>query len=81
MFLIDSHIHLYLKDFKIDRQTLIEKAKAQNIKKFLLPNIDLSTIEDVILLCEKNPKHCYPMIGLHPCSVKKNYSTVLKKLM
>ena len=80
MFLIDSHIHLYLNDFKEDREILIEQAKKQNIKKFLLPNIDLNTINDLILLCQKYPESCYPMIGLHPCSVKKNYLTVLKQL-
>tara|TARA_B100000579_G_scaffold417579_1_gene414240 strand:+ start:569 stop:1336 length:768 start_codon:yes stop_codon:yes gene_type:complete len=81
MFLIDSHIHLYLEDFKLEEKSLIEKAIKKNIKKFLLPNIDLSTIEELILLCKKYPKYCYPMIGLHPCSVKKNYSKVLNKLM
>jgi len=80
MFLIDSHIHLYLDDFKEDRKTLIEQAKQQNIKKFLLPNIDLGTMNDMILLCQKYPKTCYPMIGLHPCSVKKNYLTVLNQI-
>ena len=55
MFLIDSHIHLYLNDFKLDCDKLIQKAQNQNIKKFLLPNIDLSTIEDLISLCEKYP--------------------------
>ena len=81
MFLIDSHIHLYLKDFKLDQESLIQKAIKKNIKKFLLPNIDLNTIEDLILLSKKYPEYCYPMIGLHPCSVTKNYSTVLNKLM
>jgi len=81
MFIIDSHIHLYLNDFKKDRELLIEKAKRNNIKQFLLPNIDLETIDDLILLCKQYPKTCYPMIGLHPCSVKKNYSLVLSQLM
>ncbi len=81
MFLIDSHIHLYLKDFQGDQKTLIEKAIKKNIRKFLLPNIDLNTIEELICLCKKYPKNCYPMIGLHPCSVKKNYLSVLNKLM
>ncbi len=80
MFLIDSHIHLYLNDFKEDREILIEQAKQQNIKKFLLPNIDLGTINDMILLCQKYPETCYPMIGLHPCSVKKNYLTILNQM-
>tara|TARA_S200000501_G_scaffold376974_1_gene433707 strand:- start:1083 stop:1877 length:795 start_codon:yes stop_codon:yes gene_type:complete len=80
MFLIDSHIHLYLKDFKSEVNTLIEEAQDHNIKQFLLPNIDLSSIDDVISLCKQYPKTCYPMIGLHPCSVKKNYLSNLEKL-
>lgn len=80
MFLIDSHIHLYLNDFKTDRDKLIQEAQNQNIKKFLLPNIDLSTIEGLMSLCEKHPKTCYAMIGLHPCSVDKNYKQMLIKL-
>ena len=80
MFLIDSHTHLYLKEFRKDLDLLIEDAKQKNIKKFLLPNIDLNTIDDVISLCNKYPHSCYPMIGLHPCSVKKNYLTVLKSM-
>ena len=78
MFLIDSHTHLYLKEFQEDLDTLIERANQKNIKKFLLPNIDLNTIDDIISLCNKYPKSCYPMIGLHPCSVTKNYLNVLK---
>lgn len=80
MFLIDSHIHLYSKAFKADQKILIEQARQQNIKKFLLPNIDLSTINDMISLCQKYPKICHPMIGLHPCSVKNDYLTVLEEL-
>ena len=38
----------------------------------LLPNIDSSTTNSMIQLCNKYPKHCFPMIGLHPCSVKKD---------
>ena len=80
MFLIDSHTHLYLKEFQKDLDLLIDNAFQKNIKKFLLPNIDLNTIDDIISLCNKYPQSCYPMIGLHPCSVKKNYLTVLKSM-
>ena len=80
MFLIDSHTHLYLKEFQKDLDILIDRANQKNIKKFLLPNIDLNTIDDIISLCNKYPESCYPMIGLHPCSVKKNYLNVLKSM-
>ena len=73
MYIIDSHIHLYLDEFSDDREKLIKNAENENIKKFLLPNINLDSVEKMILLCEKYPKKCYPMIGLHPCYVDKNY--------
>ena len=38
----------------------------------LLPNIDSTTTTKMLQLCDKFPKICYPMIGLHPCSVKKD---------
>ena len=38
----------------------------------LLPNIDSTTTNSMLQLCNKYPQHCFPMIGLHPCSVKKD---------
>ena len=74
---IDTHTHLYLNDFNEDRNEIITEALNLNIKKLLLPNIDSSTIDDLIQLCEKNKNVCYPMIGLHPCSVNENFQGVL----
>lgn len=39
----------------------------------LLPNIDSSTISPMLSLAEQFPGHCFPMMGLHPTSVKENY--------
>ena len=80
MYIIDSHIHLYLEEFSNDREKLIKNAENANIKKFLLPNIDLDSIEKMLSLCEKHPKKCYPMIGLHPCYVDKNFVKNLNTL-
>ena len=38
----------------------------------LLPNIDSTTTNNMLQLCNKYPHNCFPMIGLHPCSVKKD---------
>ena len=38
----------------------------------LLPNIDSTTTTKMLQLCDRYPNNCYPMIGLHPCSVKKD---------
>ncbi len=75
--LIDTHTHLYLDNFNDDRSVVIKDCQENGIKKLLLPNIDSKTIEAVNKLSSECPGTCYPMMGLHPCSVKKNYQTEL----
>ena len=67
--LIDTHTHLYLEQFNKDRNQIIKTCIDNNIKKLLLPSIDNSTINSLLDLCAKFPDVCYPMLGLHPCSV------------
>ena len=71
--LIDSHIHLYAEQFDEDRDVLIEQSIAKNIRGFVMPNIDSTSIEGMLALAEKYPHNCFPTMGLHPCSVKNNY--------
>lgn len=77
MMLIDSHAHIYLPAFAKDIEVIIENALAAGVSKILLPNIDSSTIEDMLNLCEKYPDICYPMMGLHPGSVKADFEKEL----
>jgi len=70
---IDTHTHLFLSDFQTDCSKVIENAFAAGVHTMLLPNIDGSTIEQMMLLCAQYPKNCFPMIGLHPTSVKEDY--------
>ncbi len=74
---IDTHAHLYLKQFEKDIDEVILKSKNRNVQKIFLPNIDQSTTEAMFLLRNKYPETCFPMIGLHPCSVKKNFQNEL----
>ena len=73
MFLTDTHTHLYLKEFNDDRREIIERALEQDVKAMLLPNIDSSSINDMLKLSKQFPNNCFPMMGLHPTSVKENY--------
>lgn len=40
-----------------------------------LPNISSDTTSAMNEVVAAFPKHCFPMIGLHPCHVKENYQT------
>lgn len=80
MQLIDTHIHLYLSEFDIDREELIQRASEVGINKFVLPNIDLSSIDSMLKLAKKHSGFFFPALGLHPCAVKETYMSDLEAL-
>ncbi len=75
--LIDTHTHLYAKQFDTDREEMIERAIAAGVERFYLPNIDSSSIEAMFQLEAAQPERCFAMMGLHPCSVKENFEEEL----
>ncbi|MDR2679707.1 MAG: TatD family hydrolase [Tannerella sp.] len=73
MKIIDTHTHIYSKEFDGDRPAIINAAKKAGIKAVLLPNEDSGSIESINRLCDEEPDFAFPMTGLHPTSVKKDY--------
>lgn len=69
---IDTHTHLYTKQFDEDRTETIERAVEAGVETFFLPNIDQNSIESMLSLEEQYPNRCHAMMGLHPCSVNEN---------
>ena len=69
---IDTHTHLFSKEFDDDISDVIENAIDNGVSKMLLPNIDSSTTKQMLKLSQQFPQNCFPMIGIHPCSVKKD---------
>lgn len=80
MNIIDTHTHIYLEEFDIDRVQIIQAAKLSGISAMLLPNIDSTSIGALLRLCESEPDFAYPMMGLHPTSVTASYVSELKKI-
>jgi TatD DNase family protein len=77
MQLIDTHTHLYLPEFDTDRDEMVNRAVSSGIVKMLMPNIDIQSV-NLMLNCQiRYPDICYPMIGLHPTSVKADYLSQL----
>ena len=71
---IDTHSHLYSEKFDDDRAKSINDAIKAGVKTILLPNISSKYTDKMVALCNKFPKNCFPMMGLHPCDVtKENY--------
>lgn len=77
---IDTHTHLYVDVFDVDRNEIIKECLSNSIDKLLLPNIDVDSISPLLALSKAYPKTCYPMMGLHPCSVDSNYEKELETI-
>jgi TatD DNase family protein len=77
MNLTDTHTHLYLKEFDHDRDQVVKDAVNMGVKHMLLPNIDSSSIPGMQKMVEDFPGICYPMIGLHPTSVRPDFELEL----
>lgn len=75
--LIDTHAHLYAKEFEEDREEMLQRAVDTGIERIYLPNIDNSSIEGMLALEKAYPNICFPMMGLHPCYVKDDYKEQL----
>lgn len=74
---IDTHTHLYSEEFDADRTDIITNAITLGIEKLYLPNVDSASIDGMLALEQQFPNNCFPMMGLHPCSVKENYKEEL----
>ena len=78
MQLIDTHCHLYHKEFAQDIADVIQRAEKEGVEKFYLPAID-SHCQDALLALEaRYPGRCIGMTGLHPCNVKDDHLTELR---
>jgi len=77
---IDTHSHFYVQDFDRDRDDAVAESRQAGVSHILLPNIDAASVPRMLETCAKYPDICFPMLGLHPCDVKKNYQTELQKI-
>ena len=68
MRLIDTHSHLFLEEFSEDLPQVIERARSAGITHIFMPNIDSTTIDSMLSVCNTYNDYCFPMIGLHPTS-------------
>jgi len=77
---VDTHAHLYGKQFDGDREAMVQRALDAGVTKLLLPNIDHDSIAGMHALVEAYPQLCVPMMGLHPCHVGEDFSEALTEV-
>lgn len=68
--LIDTHAHIYLKNFDDDFEAMLDRARNAGVEKIVMPAIDVASIEVAIDLCHRY-EGLFAMAGLHPSEVKE----------
>ena len=66
MKIIDTHTHLYLKEFDDDFDQVIQKSIEIGIEKFIFPSIHSKYNSRMLNVYNKNPSLFKIMAGLHP---------------
>ncbi|MCC2545367.1 TatD family hydrolase [Hymenobacter sp. BT175] len=77
MHLTDSHAHVYSEQFKPDRDDMLNRAYEAGVQTIVMPNIDHTSIDGMLETEARFPQQCFAMIGLHPCSVGKDFEREL----
>lgn len=74
---VDTHAHIYHEDFKKDREDMFQRMSEQGIRSVYMPNVDHTSIDAMLELESRFSEVCFPMMGVHPCSIKKDFEKEL----
>ncbi|MBU6325638.1 MAG: TatD family hydrolase [Bacteroidetes bacterium] len=80
MVLIDTHTHVFHKEFDADLDEMVERSRAAGVSHMLLPNINLESVERLHAVCSHFPGYCLPMMGLHPCDINEDWKNELDSI-
>jgi TatD DNase family protein len=73
---IDTHAHIYAREFNDDREAMLARCSEAGVHEIYMPNVDSTTTDEMLSLEAAHP-NCFAMMGLHPCSVKKDFQKEL----
>jgi TatD DNase family protein len=77
MILTDTHTHLYYEQDADKRAALMQRCFDNGISRLFLPNVDIQSVDNINELLRAYPDACFPMLGMHPCSVKGDWEAEL----
>ena len=79
MNIIDTHCHLDVADFDLDRDKVINRCRTAGVSKIIIPAIESKTWGKLLALC-KTEKGLYPALGLHPVFIEQHQASDIKQL-
>lgn len=71
MEIIDTHCHLDVADFDLDRDNVLARCRSQGVTKIIIPAIEAKTWPFLLELCQSN-NALYPALGLHPVFISQH---------
>ena len=80
MRLFDSHCHLDDKSYQPDRETVLIRARAAGVIRFMVVGINLQTARKAIQLAESHPG-VFASVGVHPHDAAHCSAAVLEELV
>lgn len=78
--MIDTHSHIFEPDFADDLPEVIARAKEIGVEKIFMPNIDDTSVDAMLGVCNQYPGYCFPMLGFHPTSVDADAMPKVKEM-
>ena len=77
--MIDSHAHLYLKEFDGDREETIARARAAGVRGVINVGIDAETTRAAVALASSHAGF-FATAGIHPCTPVADLDAALAEL-
>ncbi len=79
MELFDTHCHLDVAEFAVDRDEVLARARAAGVLRQVIPAIDADGWDGLLVLCNKE-EGLYPALGLHPMFTDRHHDDDLVRL-
>lgn len=81
MLLTDTHTHQYYETDPAKLADMMQRCADNGVDRLFLPGVDLESVQQIFDLVAAYPDKCYPMLGMHPCTVKEGWETELDAIM
>ena len=79
MELVDTHCHLDLPAFDVDRASVLQRCRDSGVNRIVVPGVQASGWENLLRFCATET-NLYPALGLHPVYLEQHVDEDLKAL-